>query len=370
MRMHTDLRDPASFDHIGRDKGIGFVAGRVLADLADDDPRIVAATADLTYTTQMEPFAQRHPDRFVQFGIAERNMMTAAAGIATTGFIPYVSTFAAFAGLMGYENLRTDMAYPHLPVRVLATHSGISMGYFATSHHATEDISSTRSVAGLTVVSPSDSTSTEALLRSTVDLPGPIYFRLGRGRERGVYPRLPEDFVLGRPQVVSRGSDVLLVSTGAMVERCVEAATRLRETDVSVTVLDVHTLKPFDTELVAREAGGHSAVVVVEEHNVQGGLGTLVVEAVAAGGVGVPVYKHGLYDEFGIIGRPTELYSYYGLDGTGIQTVTARALDRIGRGEFFSLARTPLWTSDDKGLVLERAARRLAAESSREVEVS
>jgi transketolase len=160
--------------------------GRTLAELADRDPRIVVGTADLKYATLVSEFEERHPDRFFQFGIAERNMIGGAAGMATTGLIPYVATFASFSGLLGYEGIRTDLAYPQVPVRVLATHSGISMGFFSTSHHATEDISALRSVAGLMVLSPADGTSAAALITATVDHPGPIYIRLGRGREPSV----------------------------------------------------------------------------------------------------------------------------------------------------------------------------------------
>ncbi|HET8673246.1 MAG TPA: transketolase C-terminal domain-containing protein [Thermoleophilaceae bacterium] len=351
-RNPTDLRSPGSFDHVGRDAGSeGLVTGAVLADLADADERIVAACADLKYVTRMSLFEVRHPQRFFQFGIAERNMLTAAAGMASCGLIPYVATFACFSGILGYEAIRTDHAYPNLPVRVIATHAGIGMGFFATSHHATEDISALRAVAGLTILSPPDPAATESLLRSTVDLPGPIYFRLGRGRDRRVYDAPPEHYGPGAPpRVVIEGSDVLLVSTGTMVGECLEAARQLAaDGGVSPTVLDVHTLKPFDAAAVAGHAGRHRVVVTVEEHNVQGGLGTLVREALAEAGVGVPVRTHGLLDEFALIGPPTHLYRYYGLDPDGIATVVRRAADESG---------APLWSEDDRQRVLDAYASR------------
>jgi transketolase len=346
-RRQTDLRDPRSFDHVGRDLGAkGFVAGRVLADLADDDERIVCASSDLKYVTQLAVFESRHPERFLQFGISERNMISAAAGLATVGLIPYVSTFACFSGLLAYENIRTDLAYPRLPVRVLATHAGIAMGYFGTSHHATEDIAALRAVADLTILSPCDARTTEALLRATVNRDGPIYFRMGRGREDDVYDALPADYAPGAPSVVTRGHDVLLAATGLTVSLARDAAHALAARGISATVLDVHTLKPFDGDAFAELATAHRRIVAVEEHNVEGGLGTLCVEALAARGVGVPVFKHGLRDEFSLIGPPSHLYRYYGLDSAGIATVAERALRED------ATPMHPLWTDADRRSVL------------------
>lgn len=347
QRRKADLRDPRSFDHVGRDVGAkGFIAGRVLADLADDDERIVAASSDLKYVTQMAVFDSRHPGRFLQFGISERNMIGAAAGLATVGLIPYVSTFACFSALLGYENIRTDLAYPRLPVRILATHAGIAMGYFGTSHHATEDIAALRAVADLTIVSPCDARSTEALLRSTVDWDGPIYFRLGRGREDDVYDSVPKSYGPGEPTVVARGEDILIAATGLMVSFARDAARSLAARGISATVLDVHTLKPFASDAFAELAAAHRAVVVVEEHNIEGGLGSICVEALAGRRVGTPVFKHGLRDEFSLIGPPSHLYRYYGIDPAGIATVAARAL----RADASPLQ--PLWTESDRRTVL------------------
>jgi transketolase len=347
QRRATDLRDPRSFDHVGRDVGAkGFVAGQVLSDLADSDERIVCASSDLKYVTQLAVFETRHPKRFLQFGISERNMISAAAGLATVGMIPYVSTFACFSGLLAYENIRTDLAYPRLPVRVLATHAGIAMGYFGTSHHATEDIAALRAVADLTILSPCDARSTEALLRSTVDRDGPIYFRMGRGREDDVYEELPAHYGPGAPTVVTRGQDVLIAATGLTVSFARDAGQALADRGISATVLDVHTLKPFDGDAFAELAIGHRRVVAVEEHNVEGGLGTLCVEALAARGIAVPVFKHGIWDQFALIGPPSHLYRYYGIDASGIVTVTERSLGPDATPS------QPLWTDDDQRAVL------------------
>jgi transketolase len=346
LRRQADLRSPRSFDHVGRDVGSrGFVAGAVLADLADEDPRIVCASADLKYVTQMAVFEHRHPDRFFQFGIAERNMITAAAGMATCGLIPYVSTFASFSAILAYEAIRTDLAYPGLPVRILATHAGISMGFFGTSHHATEDLAALRAVAGLTVLSPPDATATEVLLRATVDHPGPVYLRLSRGREPLVYEQPPAGYGVGAPHLARPGGDVLLVATGIMVGQALAAARELAEQGIEAAVLDVHTIKPFPAEAVAAHAAERRVVVCVEEHTTQGGLGTMTAEAVAAAGAGVPVRAHGLQDEYALIGPPLHLYRYYGLDAAGIATVARRAAEDPARGG-------PLWTAEDRRRVL------------------
>lgn len=353
-RAQADLRDPGSFDHVGRDAGdTDLATGRVLAELAARDDRVVVATADLTWVTQLADVAAAHPDRFLQFGIAERNMISAAAGLATMGLIPYVSTFACFSGVLAFANIRTDLAYPHLPVRVLATHAGIAMGYFGTSHHATEDIAALRAVAGLTVLSPAGATATESLLRGTLDHDGPIYFRLGRGREADVYARpgapVPPTGP-GAPTVLRGGTDVLLVGTGLTTGSALDAAELLATGGVAAGVVDVHTLKPFDGGATARLATGYRAVVTVEEHTVEGGLGSIVAEALARRRVFTPVFPHGLQDEFALVGPPNHLYRYYGLDGAGVATVARRALaaaDDPGADHS-----RPLWTDADRREVL------------------
>ena len=363
-RQPTDLQSPGSFDHVGRDaESTGLVMGRVLAELAGADDRIHVATADLTYVTQLDDFARRHPERFSQFGISERNMFSAAAGMAAAGLRPYIATFGSFAALLAYECIRTDIAYPGLPVRILATHSGISMGFFGTSHHATEDIAALRAVAGLTVVSAPDGPALEALLHATVDHPGPVYFRIGRGRERALYDDVPEPYGPGAPTVIaSTGSDVLLVATGIVVVEARDALEALEREGIGGTVLDVHTLKPFPAVAIAAHAGAHETVVTVEEHTVEGGLGTLVVEAVASHGLSVPVHKHGLYDEFGIVGPPTHLYRYYGLDAAGIEVVVRRAVGCTHRGGA-PAEHAPLWASMDTEAVLAAVTERDAVRS-------
>lgn len=357
LRKPTVLTDAVSFDHEGRTGYPRRSVGSILADLADDDPRIVAGSADLTWSTFLADFPARHPDRFFQVGIAERNMFGIAAGLASCGALPYMSTFSAFAALQSLDVIRNDHAYTNLPVRTIGTHTGISMGYFGSSHHAIEDIGALRSIPNLTVVSPADLTATEALVRATVDLPGPVYFRLGRGAAGPDVHAGTDDVVFGEPTIVREGSGVLVIATGITVHAARDACDQLRERgDVAPTVVDLHTIRPFPAEQIARLAAAHDVVVVVEDHMVDGGLGTSVLTTLSEYGVTNPVHRHGLRD-FAIFGPPSHLYAYYGLDADGIRVVIERAGARTTANP-----RIPLWVEDDRRRVLsdrqEQDARR------------
>jgi transketolase len=353
------LRSDASFGGIvnqNRAHQLSVLA-HALADMADDDERIVAGSADLKVSTQMSEFEKRHPDRFYQFGISERNMIGAAAGMASCGLRPYVATFAAFSGLLAFENIRTDLAYTKMPVRVLATHAGISTGYFGTSHHALEDVSATRAVANLVVLSPCDGHSAAELIRQTHDLDAPIYIRLGRGREAAVYGESPR-VEFGQHHVLRRGSDLAIFATGLMVAYAVDATEELAGAGVDATVVDVHTLKPFDVVSAVEVASGCRAVVTVEEHNTEGGLGTILRDALGGRGCPTPVYKHGIHDEFSIVGVPSHLYEYYGLDGHGVATVASRVLEAVDSGRFFDREEERIWTDADRAEAMEAVRAR------------
>jgi transketolase len=297
------------------------VAGRVLADLADEDPRIVVLTADLMYSNRTSDFQARHPERYVNVGIAEQHMVTMAAGMATCGYVPYVSTFASFVGLLCAEQLRTDLAYPGLPVRVLAHHAGISLGFYGTSHHATEDLGLLRSIANMTVVCPCDAASTERALATTVDHPGPIYFRVGRGREPDVYAPGAPELQVGRLTRLRDGDDLAIVANGIAVAAALEAADRLANEDgIAATVVDAHTVRPFDAAGLCEVAAATGRLLVAEEHNVVGGLASACADALVDGGVtGVRLERLGMpADEYALIGPPTGLYRHYGMDADGI----------------------------------------------------
>lgn len=294
-----------------------LVYGEELADLADEYPEIMVLTADLATSNRTIDFARRHPDRFFDVGIAERNMTSIAAGLATVGFRPYVSTFAAFAALLAGENIRTDLAYPFLPVRILAHHAGISFGFYGTSHHATEDIAITRSIADLCVTAPVDANSTRSVLRSTIDEPGPVYIRLGRGREKPIYTE-PPSLERGRFLRPRDGADFTVIATGIGVQAALAAADLLAKEGIQIRVLDTVWIKPFDVEATldaARQTGG---ILTVEDHNVIGGIGSAVSEVLADNGVSVPFERHGIQDEFALIGPPTHLWRHYAIDGPGV----------------------------------------------------
>jgi transketolase len=288
-----------------------------LADLAAEGRPVVACTADLKHSNGLVRFEERFPERFFQFGISEQNMVSAAAGLATTGLTPYVATFASFLALLCCEQIRTDVGYTGLPVRLIGHHSGITLGFYGTSHHATEDLAVMRSIAGLAVVAPADATTLAAALRATVDLEGPVYFRIGRGRDPAVYDEL--DFELGKAIAHESGSDLTIVATGSMVHASLQAAEALRARGYSVGVLDVHTIKPLDAEAVATAASSSRLLMTVEEHNVLGGLGGAVAEVLTEAGLGTRLHRHGIRDEFSLIGPPTHLYAHYGLDSDGVE---------------------------------------------------
>jgi transketolase len=308
------------------DQAPGFeVMSSTLSELADEGRPVVVCTADLKYSNGLIRFQDKYPDRFVQFGITEQNMVSAAAGLATTGMQPYVATFASFLALLCCEQIRTDVAYSELPVRLIGHHSGITLGFYGTSHHATEDLAVMRAIAGLTVIAPADPASLGAALRAAADYPEPIYFRIGRGREPAIYAA-DLDYEIGRAIEHGSGSDLTIVATGSMVHPSLEAAAALRDEGHSVGVIDMHTVKPLDSDAVLRAAERSAALMTVEEHNVLGGLGGAVAEVLADAGVGTPLHRHGIVDEYAIVGAPTHLYRHYQLDGPGVAEHARRAL--------------------------------------------
>jgi len=350
VRQPTDLRDPLSYDHEGRGGIARHTLGTILSNRADTDPRVVVATADLAWSTFVAEFMERHPKRFIQAGISERNMLGLAAGLAETGYIPYVTTFSAFASMQCLDVIRNDHAYTNLPVRTVGTHCGISMGYFASSHHAIEDIGALKTIPNLTVCAPADLVAAEALIRDTHDLPGPVYFRLGRGADGPSIYRDPSEITFGKPAIVHEGKDLLVLTSGIVVHAARDAAKALAQEGVSVTVADLHTLRPFPVDEVAALAAKHRAILVPEDHLIESGIGASVQTALLEAGISVPVFKHGLTD-FAIIGPPTHMYRYYALDHSGLKTVMKRAMDRLDQPAS-TRHRTLLWQEKDMQAVL------------------
>lgn len=305
-----------------------FVLGEELAAMADADPRIVVLTADLASANRTVEFKARHPARFFDFGIAEKNMITAAAGMASCGLVPYAATFASFSAILCAEQIKTDCAYPRMPVRVIGHHSGISMGFYGSSHHAIEDLGMMRAVPDLTIVCAADGNALRAVLRASANHPGAMYIRLGRGRDPEVYPEVPGDFRFGRATRLRDGRDITIVATGTTVRPSLDAAGILAGKGMSARILDMHTIKPIDAEAVAAAVAETGAILTVEEHGVTGGLGSAVAELLAGKGH-VRFRRHGIPDEFAPVGPPAALYAHYRLDAPGIAGVAG---ELIGSG--------------------------------------
>ncbi|KJZ22680.1 transketolase family protein [Tritonibacter mobilis] len=296
-----------------------------LTDLVEDGHPVLACTADLQYSNGLSKFAAAHPDRFLQFGISEQNMVSAAAGMAATGSMPFVATFASFLALLCCEQIRTDIAYSALPVRLVGHHTGISLGFYGTSHHATEDIAIMRSIADLTVVAPADNSQLRAAIRASANHTQPIYFRIGRGRDPDVYD-IDTPFEFGKAISHGNGEELTIIATGSMVHPALKAAQSLRAEGRSVGFLDMHTIKPLDRDAILKAAGHSRTIMTVEEHNVLGGLGGAVAEVLADEGAGCRLIRHGIEDEYSLIAPPTHLYAHYQLDAAGIEARAREAL--------------------------------------------
>jgi transketolase len=295
------------------------IYGRTLAEMGKYDERIVGLTADLAKTTASGHFADAFPDRFFNVGIAEQNLFGVAAGLAKAGLIPFASTMAVFACLRAGEQIRTDIAYQNLPVKIIATHAGISFGHAGTTHHCTEDFGVMRSVANMTVICPADGIETSRAVRASMDIPGPVYIRIGRGFEPPCYENENYPFQIGKATRMAEGSDLTIICCGIAVLQAVQAAKTLKEQDgLSVGVLNMHTIKPLDREAILEAVTATRRILTVEEHNVIGGLGDAVASVIAESGKGCVFRKHGIQDEFAMIGYAEDLYAHYGLDSNGI----------------------------------------------------
>jgi len=307
--------------------GLDFFSDGLLQLVAQGHP-VIAGSADLQYSNGLNKFASKHPERYVQFGISEQNMVTAAAGLATTGHMPFVATFASFLGLLCCEQIRMDVAYCAQPVRLVGHHTGISLGFYGTSHHATEDIATMRAIADLTVISPADGPQLEAAIIASATWPEPIYFRIGRGREPDVYER-GTPFTIGKAIEHIEGHELTIIACGLPVHSSLEAARKLNAEGRSIGVIDMATVKPLDREAVLRAAGRSKILMTAEEHNVLGGLGSAVAEVLADEGCGVKLVRHGIHDEYSLIAPPTHLYAHYKLDAAGIEEVARSALSKV-----------------------------------------
>lgn len=300
--------------------------GRALADLADEDPRIVALTADLEKTVGLNFFHERHPDKYYNFGIAEQNMMGSAAGMAQMGLVPFVSTMAIFAVGRACEQVRTDICYQNLPVKIVSTHAGVAFGLAGTTHHCTEDLAIVRSFANMTLIVPADGIETVKAIQAAIDIEGPVYLRIGRAYEPPCYEDANFTFIPGKANMVRDGSDLTIICCGMTVLQSLKAANELAGEGISCRVLNMHTIKPLDEQSVLMALADTGRILTVEEHNVIGGLGEAVASVIASSGRICLFRKKGINDVFSIIGLPDDLYAHYGLNAAGIAATVREIL--------------------------------------------
>jgi transketolase len=299
--------------------------GEALAELGGINSDIVVLDADLSGSTKTAGFASKYPERFIQMGIAEADMMGTAAGLAATGKTAFASTFAVFATGRAFDQVRQSIAAPGLNVKICATHAGLTVGEDGGSHQSIEDIALMRVLPNMTVIVPSDAVQTGWAVRIAAEQKGPFYLRLGRASVPTLYDE-DVDFELGKAKTLREGQDVTIIACGVMVSRALEAADRLEERGIRARVLDMHTIKPLDEEAVRAAAVETGAIVTVEEHSVIGGLGGAVCETVCSRAP-APVIRVGVADMFGKSGKPDELLEAYGLTVENISFAAKRAIE-------------------------------------------
>ena len=299
--------------------------GETLVELGAEHDDFVVFDADLAAATQTGKFKAAYPERFFDAGIAEGNMMGLAAGVATTGRVAFASTFAMFAAGRAFEQVRNSIGYPHLNVKIGATHAGISVGEDGATHQCNEDIALMRTIPGMTVIVPSDDVEAKAAVRAAYEMDGPVYMRFGRLAVPVINDVPGYTFEVGRAKVLREGTDVTIVACGLMVQAALEAAEALAADGVSAEVINMHTVKPLDTETLVASAAKTGKVVTAEEHSVIGGLGSAVCDALAER-CPVPVRKVGVEDVFGESGPAVDLLAKYGLDAAGVERAVRELL--------------------------------------------
>jgi len=299
--------------------------GKALCALAHEFPNVVVLDADIAGGTGAHHFRKTHPERFIQFGIAEQNMMAAAGGLAAVGYVPVVTTFAVFC-LRAVEQARLSLCYAQRNAKIVASHPGLDVGPDGGSAQALEDLAAFRAIPGMTVISPADPMEMALATRAILEFAGPVYMRTGRSASTRVYGN-DHTFQIGKGDVVRDGSDVTIVACGVEVARALEAAERLAEEGVSARVVNMATIKPIDTALLARCAAETGAIVTAEDHNIYGGLGGAVAEALAATHP-CPVEFVGVRDVFGASGEPDELADHFQISAPFIADAARRVIAR------------------------------------------
>lgn len=301
--------------------------GKALAEFGESYPDMVVLDADLAAATKTGVFKKKFPERHIDCGIAEANMMGIAAGLSLTGKIPVASTFAMFASGRAFEQVRNSIGYPHLNVKIGATHAGITVGEDGASHQCNEDIALMRTIPGMTILNPSDAVEARACVKAALDYEGPVYMRFGRAAVPVINDRPDYQFEMGRGVVLREGSDVTIVATGIMVASALEAAEKMAAEGISAEVINIHTIKPLDREVIVKSAKKTGKVVTAEEHSIIGGLGGAVCEALCEE-YPVPVCRIGINDVFGESGSAGALLVKYGLDGDGVYNKVKKFLSK------------------------------------------
>lgn len=312
---------------MGEKKATRAVYGEMLVELAEKYPELVVLDADLSSATMTKSFAKAYPDRFLDMGIAEANMIGVAAGLSTCGKKPFANSFAMFTAGRAYEQVRNSVAYPHLNVKCVGSHGGLSVGEDGATHQCLEDLALMSAIPGMTVVNPCDGNEMRQAVLALIEYNGPAYLRLGRMAVETVTDTIDGyKFELGKAAMLRDGKDVTIAATGLMVQRALAAAELLFGEGVSARVLDFHTIKPLDGEALLAAAKETGCIVTTEEHSIMGGLGSAV-----AGFIGehcpVPVVRHGVNDEFGRSGKAEQVLEAYGLTPAGIATKVKKALE-------------------------------------------
>lgn len=291
--------------------------GRALVELGREHEDLVVLDADLAGSTKTGMFQKEFPERHINCGIAEANMMGVAAGLSTTGKVVFASSFAMFASGRAFEQIRNSIGYPHLNVKIGATHAGISVGEDGASHQCNEDIAIMRSIPGMVIINPSDAIEAEAAVRAAYEYVGPVYLRFGRLAVPIINDREDYKFEIGKGVCLKEGKDVTIIATGLCVESAMKAEKMLAEDGIDAEIINIHTIKPLDTELIAASAKKTGRVVTVEEHSIIGGLGGAVCEALSEVAP-TPVLRIGMRDVFGESGPALDLLHKYQLDGEGV----------------------------------------------------
>ena len=291
--------------------------GNALVELGKEKDNLVVLDADLAAATKTGTFKKVFPERHIDCGIAESNMMGIAAGLSTCGMVPFASTFAMFAAGRAFEQVRNSIGYPHLNVKIGATHAGISVGEDGASHQCNEDIALMRTIPGMTIINPSDDIEAKAAVKAAYDIVGPVYMRFGRLAVPVINDNPDYKFEVGKGVLLKDGSDITIIATGLEVNESLKAAEKLEADGVSVRVINIHTIKPIDEDIILKAAKETKKLFTVEEHSIIGGLGSAVAEILAEKAPS-PLYRIGVRDTFGESGPAVELLHKYKLDAEGI----------------------------------------------------